>query len=137
MRYLTADGSESADVGIRGFHEAWQPLLDRGTRLVVLAEPPLLGAELLECQLASGDDPLPCSPTPAEARANDDLAVDAAGEVGVPVIDMSPYFCEASRCPTVVGGVLVYRDEHHFTGTFGRTLAPFLERELRAIGVVD
>lgn len=137
MRFLDDGGVTSRDAALRGFQQAWQPLLDRGTRVVVLAEPPLLGLERLECQLQSPTDPLPCSPTPEEARAVDDLAAVAAREAGIDVIDMSRYFCTTELCPTVLGGVLVYRDEHHFTGTYGRTLAPYLRAELDRIGALD
>ena len=136
MRFLDDDGATSRDAALRGFQQAWQPLRDRGTSVVVLAEPPLLGLERLECQLQSPIDPLPCSPTPEEARATDDLAVEAAHDAGIDVIDMSRYFCTRDLCPTVIGGVLVYRDEHHFTGTYGRTLAPYLRAELDRIGAL-
>lgn len=137
MRYLDAAGVESRQAAIDGFTEAWTPLTERGTRLVVMAEPPLLGLARLECQLASPIDPLPCSPSPDDARAQLDLAVEAARLLGVDVVDLWNAFCSEDLCPTVLGGVLVYRDEHHFTGTFGTTLAPYLERELVSAGIID
>jgi hypothetical protein len=48
------------------------------------------------------------------------------------IIDMDNWICpDAEACAAVVGNVVVYRDAHHLTKTFGRTLARPLEAELR------
>lgn len=44
--------------------------------------------------------------------------------------DMSEYFCDEKTCQPVIGNVLVYRDYHHITATYSRTLAPALEKHL-------
>ncbi|MGB5946668.1 acyltransferase family protein [Paenisporosarcina sp.] len=44
--------------------------------------------------------------------------------------DMSEYFCDDDTCKPVIGNVLVYRDLHHITATYSRTLAPALEKHL-------
>lgn len=44
--------------------------------------------------------------------------------------DMSEYFCDDDTCKPVLGNVLVYRDHHHITATYSRTLAPALEKHL-------
>ena len=44
--------------------------------------------------------------------------------------DMSEYFCDEDTCKPVIGNVLVYRDHHHITATYSRTLAPGLEKHL-------
>lgn len=36
-------------------------------------------------------------------------------------------------CPAVIGGVLVYRDRHHMTATYARSLAPILEQKLKEL----
>ena len=44
--------------------------------------------------------------------------------------------CPADPCAAVIGGVLVYRDDHHVTATYARTLTPWLAAELeRAAGI--
>ena len=42
------------------------------------------------------------------------------------VLDLSRYFCAGDYCSPGVGGVFVYRDAHHLTATFARTLTPYL-----------
>ena len=51
------------------------------------------------------------------------------------VIDLSRFFCDATRCPPVIGGVLVYKDLTHITSEYGKTLAPYLEREVRRLKI--
>jgi hypothetical protein len=43
---------------------------------------------------------------------------------------MTPFFCDARRCPSVIGGVMVYRDHTHLTATYVATLAPYISREV-------
>jgi hypothetical protein len=45
----------------------------------------------------------------------------------VHVLWTRPWFCTASGCPTVVGNILVYRDDNHMTVTFASFIAPLLD----------
>lgn len=56
----------------------------------------------------------------------------AAREPRVQVLDFSDQFCIAQRCPAVIGNVLVYRDKHHISDTYMRTLAPVFGQRLEA-----
>jgi hypothetical protein len=53
---------------------------------------------------------------------------------GAKAIDPTPVVCPRDLCPAVMGNALVYRDDNHLTATYARTLEPWLERELPAIG---
>jgi len=44
--------------------------------------------------------------------------------------DMSDYFCDEDTCSPVIGNVLVYRDTHHLTASYVKTMAPALEEHL-------
>ena len=49
-------------------------------------------------------------------------------------IDLSDYICLEDVCPLVIGGVVVVRNDGlHLTGTYARSLAPYLGVELAAI----
>ena len=39
----------------------------------------------------------------------------------------------SAHCPVVVGNVLIYRDNHHLTATYARSLAPFLSTALAGL----
>jgi hypothetical protein len=70
-------------------------------------------------------------------KLHDDLYVEAAGQVPerqVDVADMTQFFCGPRRCYPVVGGALVYGDSFgHLTTVYGRTLAPYLRREVKRL----
>lgn len=44
--------------------------------------------------------------------------------------DLTDYFCNETTCPPVIGNVIVYRDTHHITATYAKTLAPALKGPL-------
>ncbi|NNG97295.1 acyltransferase [Gordonia araii NBRC 100433] len=48
----------------------------------------------------------------------------------VAFLDYTSAVCRDGYCPAIVGNILVYRDTHHFTATFARSLAPALEKDL-------
>jgi peptidoglycan/LPS O-acetylase OafA/YrhL len=52
-------------------------------------------------------------------------------------LDLTDYYCDDRRCPSVIGGVNVYRDNSHLTTTYTRTMAPYLLRELRAVDAIS
>jgi len=61
-------------------------------------------------------------------------AAVAMHDPGVSVADLTDLFC-GTRCPSVIGNVLVYEDFSHITATYSRTLAPALEPYLnRSLG---
>lgn len=41
-------------------------------------------------------------------------------------VDVESLLCTAGVCHAAIGGVVVYSDSHHLTGTFARTLAPYI-----------
>jgi hypothetical protein len=47
-------------------------------------------------------------------------------------LDLSDAVCRPDICRAVEGNVLIYRDSHHFTATYMRTMAPELGRQLSA-----
>jgi hypothetical protein len=46
---------------------------------------------------------------------------------GQQVLWVKDWFCITTLCPTVVGNVLVYRDDNHMTVTFASLIAPLLD----------
>lgn len=48
-------------------------------------------------------------------------------------LDLSDAICRPDLCRAVEGNVLIYRDPHHLTATYMRTLAPELGRQIAAI----
>jgi hypothetical protein len=59
---------------------------------------------------------------------------EAARLAGATLVDLSAATCPTDPCPPVVGSVLVYRDHHHLTATFARSLVDELAAALPDVG---
>ncbi|KPP83279.1 MAG: O-antigen acetylase [Oceanicaulis sp. HLUCCA04] len=108
----------------RSARDTLAQLRDAGLRVIVLRNNPRMDNDAPQCLAGGGD----CITPRVSALSGDDLAYQAATELGVPVVDMTDAFCTQTECPPVIGNVLVWRDSGHFTATFSRTLANELER---------
>jgi len=116
---------------------AWRPVLELGTSIVVLRDNPRVTDEAAACVDRSSATELlagACAFPVTEAYPNVDLNTAAAAmtDGAVPVVDLGGLYCSADTCPLTVGNVLVYRDRHHITATWSRTLAPLLVAQIRS-----
>jgi hypothetical protein len=59
---------------------------------------------------------------------------EAARLTGATLVDLSAVVCPTDPCPPVVGSMLVYRDHHHLTATFARSLVDELGAALPVVG---
>ncbi|WNM23243.1 acyltransferase family protein [Demequina capsici] len=110
--------------------EAWAPVLAEGTEIIAVADNPILSQHEVDCVGASLsiEEAQRCgAPREVALATSDPLpeAVRLAGD-GAHLIDYTDLYCDAQTCPAVIGHVIVYRDKHHLTATFSRTLGPFL-----------
>lgn len=116
--------------------EAWKPVLELGTSIVVLRDNPRVPTEAAACVDRSDAARLnagACAFPVAEAYPTFDLNIAAAAmtDGAVPVVDLGELYCSEGTCPLAVGNVLVYRDLHHITATWSRTLGPILVERIR------
>ena len=54
----------------------------------------------------------------------------AAESAGAEYFDLTPYLCNDRTCPVIIENLLVYRDGHHLTASFGTRLAEPLWEEI-------
>jgi hypothetical protein len=116
-----------------GARQALRALPKSVRRIYVLrATPETFGAEngCVTGRLRAGRPPASACALRRASKLLPDPQVRAAGG-RVKVLDFTKYLCDATRCPSVIGGVLVRKDGSHLTRTFSQTLGPFV---LRAIG---
>lgn len=99
------------------------------TTVIGLVDNPTLNDVMADCIANSESDAdlRQCNMTEDQAWSVPDIVTAAVGsESGVALIDLSGAYCHNGLCPAVVGDVLVYRDSHHITASFSKTLAPAL-----------
>ncbi|GAA2986448.1 acyltransferase family protein [Microbacterium terrae] len=128
LRAGWADGARS----IGGFVDAVDAVDDTGAQVIWIGDVPLTDGvksriDGPECLQANGQ----CSNPVNRALMASDVTDDVAERVpGLPVIDPSSRFCDDDRCYSGVGGVSVYFDGVHLSGTYSRSLGPWLAREI-------
>jgi hypothetical protein len=108
---------------------AWERLVEAGLDVRAIHSTPWMPFEPGKCLVNSKDWARDCVPIRSSVF-RPDLTVLAAETLSIPTLDFSAYFCDADHCPVILGGVLVYRDSHHMTATFARTLSRAMEEKL-------
>lgn len=117
-----------------GLTQVWNALAQAGVPVAVIRPTPGFAFDVLECYAANTGDPERCG-----AERSDVLPVDDAVSAAVPLasraylLDLTDGICSPERCEAVVGNVIVYRDRHHLTATYTRTLSDAFEQRLQAI----
>jgi hypothetical protein len=103
--------------------------------VVVVRDNPTITQDALDCvtQAPAGSDTGSCAVTQQDGYAGTDDLVQAAQATGSDIVDLGAYFCRDDSCPIVIGNVIVYRDQHHITATFSKTLAPYLVQRVQAL----
>lgn len=115
---------------IEGYIDYWEPLIATGAEVLVMKDTPYIKADAWNCMVNNPEDPTRCDIPREVIEAEFDNSAAAAQALGLRVIDMTSYFCKEDVCPMVVGGVRVYRDSNHMSGTYNLLLTPYLAREI-------
>ncbi|MCW2634184.1 MAG: putative acyltransferase [Blastococcus sp.] len=128
------------DYGFAVYGGAWLDSLSRmvselrstGARVLVLGPVPDPRSVVPTCLSEHLDSAVDCAPDRAVAVDDAGIAAEerATVSVGGSYANLVPLFCTASRCPVIVGDLLVYRDDNHVTIDYARWLAPVLEADL-------
>lgn len=141
---LTPSGYEAIDFHVAdvatfagGYIDVWSRLTKAGITVGAIRDTPYFPVDVPECVAEHLRNPGACDRSRAEVLdpAGDPL-VAAAGAAGVPLLDLSDAVCRATTCPVIVGNVLVYRDRHHLTATYARSLETALIERLDELGLL-
>lgn len=113
------------------YARAWSPVAAAGTRVIAVADNPTVRENVLSC-VSRGDPDGSCGMPRGQALSVRDPLPIAVGMVpGATAIDLTQYYCDETRCPAVIGDVIVYSDTNHITATYMRTLGPAVVEGLR------
>ena len=101
----------------------WKLLNQAGIPVVGVTYSPRFPESVPDCVSTPGKSILDCSLDRATALSKFDHVLAAAQIFPQAIIaDLNDFICETDRCNAVEGNVLVYRDAHHLTATYSRTL---------------
>ncbi|MEK8071306.1 acyltransferase family protein [Rhodococcoides navarretei] len=112
------------------YTEVWRQLVADGVGILGVRDTPWLAYRAIDC-LADGGDATSCGISRDEALDPVNPALAASFQLpGFSALDLSDAVCDTTVCRVEQGNVLVYRDEHHLTATYVRTLTTELGRQL-------
>jgi peptidoglycan/LPS O-acetylase OafA/YrhL len=124
------------ETAVDGNLRAFRALPSSVRTVVVLRDTPKARLETAGCVQRAIEARRPASAMCALPRSRAVVADPVAAAAGryradrVRLADLTRFMCDARRCHPVVGGALVYKDEHHMTTVFARTLWPYLARRV-------
>lgn len=130
-------GKSPLEAEVAGYRAAWRSLPASVKHIIVLRDTPKARSATVDCIDAAISDGQPAGPACAVPRAraleNDPAAVAAerGADTRARVVDLNHTICTATACLPVVGGALVYKDEHHLTQAFSQSLGRQLLRAVR------
>ncbi|MDE2591646.1 MAG: acyltransferase [Actinomycetales bacterium] len=113
-----------------GLAAAWQPLLDRGSRLVAIRDNPEMTPAMKKCWDATSVDARDCTMPQARAFVTDAAVQAAANTDSVKLLDLTDLYCVDGQCPAYVGGVYIYRNADHISATYSMSMTSILSQRL-------
>lgn len=118
--------SPTGPFDINNVFSVWKEIAKVGAIVVAIPDTPRLPFSPGECISLNAD----CSVPAEKVLPNDPLRSITQPPARARIIDMTDAFCPAGSCPLIIGNVIVWRDRHHMTATYSRSLAPELGRRL-------
>jgi hypothetical protein len=129
-----APGQTMFEAKVDGYLSAWSELPDTIKHIVVIRDTPKMTRRTVGCvdrALARHTLARTSCAVPRRTALAADPQVAAAHEERTrhaQVVDLTARLCSSRQCFPVIGGVQVYKDVHHFTLVFAKTLGPPLAR---------
>lgn len=126
-RYRVIDGAvlsfeESKQPLASMLAQALKPIHDAGVKTVVLRDSPRPEVNIPDCVSKNESSLSKCALPQTDVLWADGSDVRAAeNSTTIELVDLTSAFC-TERCPAVIEGILVYRDNNHLTATYARTL---------------
>jgi peptidoglycan/LPS O-acetylase OafA/YrhL len=130
------DPEERYELAVAGHREVLESWASNDVNVLVIRDTPRAvggSGPMPDCVAMNNDVAARCTGPRVEWLMPDPL-FDAATDLGddrVSTVDLTSHFCSSESCWGVIGGVIVFYDEHHLTHTYARTLAPYLAPALR------
>ena len=106
-----------------------------GAEPVLFADTPYPGRDVPTCLSSNISSVQSCTLAVSESFREDiaEVRTDLSAENNVALLQTQDWFCTRAVCPTIVGNILVYRDDNHITTTYAEFLAPLMGTSLSPI----
>jgi len=106
----------------------WRDLAAIGIPVIAIRDNPWHRSDPTECVARLGPRARECGADRHAHGLDEPPAVPEGYDLptNVTLLDFTDYLCGPDFCPAVIGNVLVYRDRHHLSATYVRTIGPYL-----------
>ena len=108
--------------------EAWRRMQHMGIDVFAVRDNPWLETNIPDCVSLHPNSPQDCGSKRAKVLG-EKFDVSLVPD-NVHTVDLSNYFCNTDYCPPIIGDIVVYRDRHHLTVEYSRSLSDVLEEHL-------
>nr|WP_245325367.1 acyltransferase family protein [Microbacterium amylolyticum] len=131
---------EHSEERVSAYLDAWEAVEARGTQVIAVTDNPRLPEDVSECVVQRSLDDIAagaCDFSLTDGTRSPDLVAVAAERTdgAVPLVDTMDLFCRDEMCGVAQGNVLMYRDGHHLTGTYVRTMMPYVVERIEDVFV--
>lgn len=123
-----------------GTHRTLERLSSAGIAVAIIRDIPRLPFDVPTCLARSlrhewyrGDQ---CALVRSVSVSPAVFAAEKAAATGISnvyFIDLIDLLCDATRCPTMRGDTVLYRDNHHLTARYAESFAPALDTQLSSV----
>jgi peptidoglycan/LPS O-acetylase OafA/YrhL len=118
-------------LAIAGYREAWQPLIERGAKVVALRDNPQMTETMLLCWNEAVLDASNCA-GPRDEMLHPDYSQQAATDfAGAFALDLTDLYCDSQTCPSQRNGTYIYRNADHLSATYARVISGELYNRLQ------
>ena len=122
-------GLDSDTVWKRGLTTTLDAMRASAGELLIIGDTPLPAHQVPNCLMkAPGNVPF-CGADRAKAvnRSRIELEQQIAANYQGTFVSTSSWLCGTSKCPVILGNILMWRDNNHVSATMSKYLAPFLD----------
>lgn len=114
----------------------WQRVAEHGAKVIAIKDTPRLLLDVPVCLSTINKRVEDCASERTAVldvpNRPDPLVIAAQRWGGAELISLDDEICLGATCPAVIDGVLVWRDRHHLTTTFVKSIASALAERLQA-----
>ncbi|WP_051326315.1 acyltransferase family protein [Glycomyces tenuis] len=135
---LSGPNGDEATAWANGWTETLERIGESAGTTVALTDTPWATGEFSgpDCISLNSDAVSTCVSEEPYAIVNEDFraaGLEAQEAAGATVIDTEQWLCLDGKCPVIVGDISVYRDKHHMSTPYARSLTGVLFEALPAI----
>lgn len=122
-------GLDSDAVWQRGLSATLDAMRSSAGELLIIGDTPLPAHQVPNCLLKVPGNVPYCGADRAKAvdRSRIELERQIAATYQGSFVSTSSWLCGTSKCPVILGNILMWRDNNHVSATMSKYLAPFLD----------